>query len=77
MPGRTDPESKTLSKGAMTLSYPLDATVRGIRISASHVGMALLAGEHDRVVEPDNNIVTMPSGGFGIIVPRGRPDDRH
>ncbi len=71
--GQSDPENKTLAKGAIAVGYSLNVTVTGNEISGSHIGMTLLGGDYFHIVESNNSISDIPPGGYRVFPSRGPP----
>jgi hypothetical protein len=71
--GQSDPQNQTLPKGAIVLSYSLDGTVTGNNIFSSHIGMTLLGGEYFHIVDSNNSVSGIPTGGYRIFPSRGPP----
>ena len=69
--GQTDPENKTLAKGAIVMNHPTNGTVSDNLISSSHIGMTVLKGDNDRVALSNNKISDVPAGGVAIYGQRG------
>jgi hypothetical protein len=67
--GQTDPEYESLPKGAIAISQPNEAVVKGNKISSSFIGLALYPGNHGIIRSTGNSVDKVLPRGFAIYQP--------